>query len=258
MVHDTQLGALVLAVAFVLAAPARASGPDDPRCASPFTGSELSARVAPGTEWSGVATSRARPEVIALWGEREAVISRDDGRTFQKLDARFEHIDDVVVGASGTVFVLDGNRISMAFSRGHQRRVTAPQIDADAENLRLIVGGGYLALVSRAGLALTRDYGATWQIKEFPGVWADEVELTIRRDGSLDAQLTIYNCHSGDYDLLYRSSIAGPWVEIEGDMPWRGAKPGYDPCGRLLELRRNHLVRWSAATGWRQLDVVIP
>jgi hypothetical protein len=292
--------ALVLAVA--VAAPARASGPDDARCTDAFAGSELSASRAPGKDWSGVATSRSRPGVIAVWREHEVAISRDDGRTFQKLNPRFESIEDVVVGASGTVFVLDGKLITMAFARGHVRRVPVPQIDTDAEddvepeNLRLVVGGGYLAFVSRAGLALTRDYGASWQLKEFPGLWADEVELTIKRDGSLYADLTVYNCHSGDYDVLIRGSVEGPWEDIVGDMPWLGPKLGYeqnfehnlvqiyrvgadreprvlheigrlrkglvaqtvDACQRVLGLYKNHLVRWSAATGWRQLDVVTP
>ena len=121
----------------------------------------------------------------------------------------------------------------MALARGHIRRVPVPQTynglddDAEPENIRLAVGGGYLVFVSRAGLALTRDYGASWQLKEFPDGWADAVELNIKRDGTFDAKLTVYDCHSGDYDLFYRGQLQGPWVALEGDLQWLGHTDAY-------------------------------
>jgi hypothetical protein len=218
----------------IAAAPARASGPGA-SCDAPFEGSALStnAVAAPLGSWSGVATSRARAGVIAVWNAKRVAISRDDGRTFQRLNAKFTNIEDLVVGAGGTVFVLDGKRITMAFARGHIRHVPVPQTysgpdpDADPENIRLAVGGGYLVFVSRAGLALSRDYGASWQLKEFPDSWADAAELDIKRDGTLDAKLTVYDCHSGDYDLFYRGPLQGPWLAVEGDLQWFGHTDGY-------------------------------
>jgi hypothetical protein len=224
----------VLAIVVTAAAPAHASGPEDASCGAPFEGHALSVGAAPKASWTGVATSRSKTEVIAVWSETHVAISRDDGRTFQRLHATFENIEDVVLGAGGTVFVLDGGFISMAFARGHLRRVPVPQTyqhagdDIEPENIRLSVGGGYLAFVSRAAVALTKDYGASWQIKNFPDGWADEVQLAIEPDGTLDAKVTVYNCHSGDYDMFYRGSPEAPWAEIEGSIDWLGHKLGYD------------------------------
>lgn len=318
-----------------VATPSRAgaSVPAVASCETPFAGGELSADGSPtsGEAWSGVATSRARAGVIALWSDTQVAVSRDDGRTFRRLKAAFEHVNDVVVGASGTVFVLDGTTISIERSGGHVRRVPVPHADPDyAERARLAVGGGYLAHTSPAGLVLTRDYGATWQAKALPS-YADVVELTIEEDGVLDAKLSVHNCHSGDYDLFFRGSLGGPWAEIAYSVAWLGHTLGYDPsyeedvirvrrvepsglgpviyesspdtefwpatvvhngrkdyalfsgqlyrlaqekaellpgdvpddlallavdsCDRLLGLRNERLVRWSASTGWRQLDV---
>jgi hypothetical protein len=136
------------------------------------------------------------------------------------------------VGAGGTVFVLDGETIRMEFAGGQVRKVSVPSYEdaefyADDEFSGLAVGGGYLAHVSRAGLAFSRDYGASWSIKDLPG-GPDEIDLTLDNDGSFIAKLTFYNCHSGDYDELYRGSVEGPWEEIQGYVAWLGHSVGYD------------------------------
>jgi hypothetical protein len=169
--------------------------------------------------------------VIAVWNLTEVYVSRDDGIVFHKLKSSTQRVSDVVVGASGTIFVLRDETISMHFGGAKEvREIPMPLIPADVA--RLAVGAGYLAVVSMNGMAFSRDYGVTWRMKRLPGGLPDLVNLSILPSGVLHATVTYYNCHSGDYEENYQGSMLGKWTQLDDDFDLLGHESRYN---RILD-----------------------
>jgi hypothetical protein len=211
-------------------------------CNTPFAGHALSNDPSGATQpWWGVATSRARAGVIAVWRESAVMVSRDDGRTFQPLPASFQTVSQVEVGAHGTVFVLEADTITMQFPRAASlSRVPVPRAH---EYATLAVGAGYLAYATPEGIWLSKDHGASWRAKRPPSAPVDVMTLSIGADGTLSARLNVHNCHSGDYDLYYGASLWGPWSEIEADVRWLGHGASHEVSveNDVVKVHETHL-----------------
>ncbi len=210
-------------------------------CASQFLGDSIhwQADEHSQEDWHGVATSRRKFGVIAVWNSTEVYASRDDGLVFQKLKSSTQgvsDVSDVVVGASGTIFVLRDETISMHFGAKGVREIPVP-LSPDAE-ARLAVGAGYLAIVSMSGMAFSRDYGMTWRMKRVPRGLPDVVNLDILPSGVLHATVTYYNCHSGDYSEEYQGSMLGKWTQLDDDFDLHGHESRYNRSldGETLQI----------------------
>src|SRR5437870_3293172 len=65
-------------------------------------------RATGGEEWIGLAAARVSSGILAVWSQRHAWLSRDDGRSFAAVLEGKATISAAVVGAEGDFYVARG------------------------------------------------------------------------------------------------------------------------------------------------------
>ncbi|MSP63672.1 MAG: hypothetical protein EXR72_25670 [Myxococcales bacterium] len=130
----------------------------------------LSEPAVPESGWIGVAASRARHGVLAVWSEGHVRLSRDDGRTFEEALAGPGRVESVVLGDDGTLYVARaGRRLGVLRPDGASWwRV----VDGFGDPEALVAGAGWLIWFDGdwrdPHMAISRDHGRTCAWRALP------------------------------------------------------------------------------------------
>jgi hypothetical protein len=179
---------------------------------------------------TGVAAS-ATGCTIAIWGARDAYVSRDDGASFARFAGEESRAADpwaaragvaVAVGADETVYLVRSGRLELELRDGTVREHALPDASFD----RIHVSSRWLVVRSRDRLAASDDAGLTWKIQPLPAAMT-AAAIRFDDDGAMHLAAA---AGANDPVTYHRGHVrGGPWTAVWTSPPHRPYTDPYNP-----------------------------
>lgn len=192
-----------------------------PRCPAPRTDAPRAAKLTDlPQEVHGVAASRTNAGWIAAWNFERVLVSRDAGRTFERVLDGPGQVAAVTFDCYGNVIALRGQQLGIREGTREYWRAVPGLRGKDDDPIALVGGGPDVVVIGstpgdgwQARLAVSPDLGRTWWYRDLVDAW-ESAEATGYQaaDGSIHVALTTADCMS---DPVYWLRIRDGKVETD-------------------------------------------